>query len=264
MLLPALYAHRLGRGYGPDSSAGALNATLAQPIAGIETDVCLTLDRQLVCLHDPYLPLATTATGWSYESSARRIRDARILDAHGQRTDERPLLVEDVLERVPPETVMQLEVKAHADPALARETTEVLCRWLESIGRRQRERIEILSFFSAACAAAAARGLRARLVTWADYLPEALASWAREHGIHGVSVEHFLISEQLVSTLRLAGLSVNTGTINHVEVLSRVMELGVDAVCTDRPHELARELAQRQVGLPAQLRAGMYADRLAA
>jgi len=264
MHTPALYAHRLGRSYGPDSSAGALRATLSLPIAGVETDVCLTLDSKLVCLHDPYLPLATTATGWSYESSAKRILDARIVDAHGQPTDERPLLVEDVLERVPPETVVQLEVKAHADPALARQTTEALCRCLKSIGRRQRERVEILSFFSGACAAAAAHGLRARLVTWADYLPEALAGWAREHGIHGVSVEHFLISEQFVSTFRLAGLSVNTGTINHVELLGRVMELGVDAVCTDRPHELARELAQCQVVLPAQMRAGMHADQLAA
>ena len=36
--LPPLYAHRLGRAYGPDSSAAALRGALAGgPLAGVET-----------------------------------------------------------------------------------------------------------------------------------------------------------------------------------------------------------------------------------
>ena len=41
---------------------------------------------------------------------------------------------------------------------------------------------------------------------------------------------------------RLAGLSVNTGTVNDPELLARVSELALpDAVCTDRPAELRAE-----------------------
>ncbi|MGZ3397473.1 MAG: glycerophosphodiester phosphodiesterase family protein, partial [Isosphaeraceae bacterium] len=57
--LPPLYAHRLGRHYGPDSSAAALRHTLTGPVEGLETDVCLTADDQLVLLHDPLLTLGT-------------------------------------------------------------------------------------------------------------------------------------------------------------------------------------------------------------
>jgi hypothetical protein len=46
--LPPLYAHRLGRHYGPDSSAAALRHTLTGPVEGLETDVCLTADDRLV------------------------------------------------------------------------------------------------------------------------------------------------------------------------------------------------------------------------
>lgn len=49
--LPPLYAHRLGRHYGPDSSAAALRHTLTGPVEGLETDVCLTSDDRLVLLH---------------------------------------------------------------------------------------------------------------------------------------------------------------------------------------------------------------------
>ena len=44
-----LYAHRLGREPGPDSSRAGLRATLAGPVDGLEADACLTADGRLAC-----------------------------------------------------------------------------------------------------------------------------------------------------------------------------------------------------------------------
>ena len=92
-------------------------------------------------------------------------------------------------------------------------------------GGPERRRLELISFHSAACATAAAYGLRSRLVVWAEYAPEALAAWAVSRGVTGVSVEHFLLAPKLVSVFRLAGLSVSSGTVNDAESLARVSEL---------------------------------------
>lgn len=234
--LPPLYAHRLGRHYGPDSSAAALRHTLANPVEGLETDICLTADDQLVLLHDPLLTLGTTLEGWARQRTGDEIRSALIRDPTGEPTTEHPLLLEELLELLPEAVGLQLEVKAHADADLASRTAEVLCERLRSDPIR--DRVEVLSFHGEACAVASANGVSSRLVIWADYAPEALASWARRTGVKGVSVEHFLLSERLVGVLRDAGLSVNTGTVNHLEVLRRVVEFGPDAIGTDRPHEL--------------------------
>jgi glycerophosphoryl diester phosphodiesterase len=99
-------------------------------------------------------------------------------------------------------------------------------------------RVEGLSFTVAACERAAALGLPARLVVWADYAPAALARWARRHGVAGVCVEHFLLSEPLVAALRAGGLSVTTGTVNELALLERVLRFRPDAVTTDAPHAL--------------------------
>ena len=40
------------------------------------------------------------------------------------------------------------------------------------------------------------------------------------------------------AVLRGAGLSVSAGTVNHPELLRRVLEFAPDAIGTDRPHEL--------------------------
>ena len=122
-----LIAHRCGRAYGPDSSRQALRAALAGgPLLGVETDVCLTRDGALACLHDAYLPVATTLTGWVHERRAADVLAGRLLDREGRATAERPLLVDELLDLVPPALTVQIDVKAHADPALARRTVDAL------------------------------------------------------------------------------------------------------------------------------------------
>ena len=123
-MLPALYAHRLGRAYGPDSSLAALHRAIQQPLDGLETDCCLTADGELVLLHDPLLDLGTTVSGWAHQRTAAEIRAGRLRNRDGTVSDERPLLLDELLDLAPPGATLQLEVKAHADPALARRTSE--------------------------------------------------------------------------------------------------------------------------------------------
>jgi glycerophosphoryl diester phosphodiesterase len=240
MPTPLLYAHRLGRAYGPDSSATALERSLAAGVDGLETDVCLTFDEELVLLHDPLLPLGTTLDGWAHQRSAAEIRRGRLRNREGEPTAERPLTLDELLAATPRDLPIQVEVKSHADPELAHRTAEVFCdRYRRD---PERLRLELISFHSAACATAAAYGFPARLVIHAEYAPEALAAWAVSHGVRGVSVEHFLLVPKLVSVIHLAGHSLNTGTENDAELLARVTELAhPDAVCTDRPAELRAE-----------------------
>jgi glycerophosphoryl diester phosphodiesterase len=235
-----LYAHRLGRAYGPDSSAEALAGALAAGADGLETDICLTADGGLVLLHDPLLRVGTTLDGWANERTLAQVRTGRLLDSNGAATDERPLTLDELLGAVPADLPIQVEVKSHADPELAARTARAVCeRYVRSPERR---RLEVISFHSSAVAAAAAHGFRARLVLHADYVPEALAAWAVARGVAGVSIEHFLLSPRLASVIRLAGLSLNTGTVNDPALFLRVLELAApDAVGSDRPGELRAE-----------------------
>lgn len=242
MKLPRLYAHRLGREYGPDSSAAALARSLEGPIDGLETDVVLTADGDLALLHDPLLSLGTTLGGWAHERSAEEIRSARLLDRFGRETGERPLLLDELLEAVPRELILQLEIKAHADSELAEGTARTLAARLAEAGNRK---VEVLSFHAEACATVAALELPARLVLWADYEPEALAVWAAERGLIGFTVEHFLLTERLTAAMRGAGLSVNTGTIDDLELLRRVLVHEPDAITADDPHALQAEVVGR-------------------
>jgi glycerophosphoryl diester phosphodiesterase len=242
MVLPALYAHRLGREPGPDSSRAALAATLAGPVDGLETDVCLTADKRLVLLHDPWLSAATTLPGWAHQTPWRELRDCRLRDRHGAATDQTPMLLEELLERTPCDLPLQIEVKAHGDPELARATAAEVSRLAGAQSNRQP--VELLSFHTRACEEAARRGLPARLVIWADYAPRALLRWATNARVGGVCIEHFLLHRALVQELQAGGLRVSTGTINDATLAARAASLGVEAITTDRPAALERELTE--------------------
>ena len=108
----------------------------------------------------------------------------------------------------------------------------------------------MISFWSGACELAAELGFRARLVIVADYRIHTLAAWGRRVGLHGVCVEHFLLSRTLVATLQAFGLSVTTGTVNHAAILEPLLSLGLDAVTSDSPHELRREFSNAREALP--------------
>ena len=147
--LPPLYAHRLGREPGPDSSRAALRATLAGPVDGLETDACLTADGRLVLLHDPWLSSSTTLRGWAHRRVWSDLRHARLRDRDATPTDETPMLLDELLDDTPCDLPLQVEVKAHGDPELARATAAAVCRvagtWAD------RGRVEVLSFHTIAC-----------------------------------------------------------------------------------------------------------------
>ena len=244
-MLGPLYAHRLGRAYGPDSSAAALRGALAADVDGLESDVCLTADGALVLLHDPYLPLGTDLEGFAHERTARELRCARLRDRVGRLTAEAPLFVEDLLAATPRDVVIQLEVKAHADSALAGRTVDALTERLR--GRTRWQRIEVLSFTAAACARAAGLGCPARLVVWADYAPAALVRWARRarsrRGVCG-ALRALAAAHRRAAPRRVERY---TGTLNEPALLDRVLPLRPDAVTSDRPHTLRGAAA----GLPS-------------
>jgi hypothetical protein len=121
----------------------------------------------------------------------------RLLDGEGQATAERPLLVDEVLDLVPSGLTVQLDIKAHADAALARRTPDALAAVLAR--RPDAGRVEILSFHAAAVKQAVSRGLAGRLVIGADYAPAALARWAADLALRGVCVEHLLLGQALVA-----------------------------------------------------------------
>jgi glycerophosphoryl diester phosphodiesterase len=240
--MPGVYAHRFGGQLGPESSLAALERSLAGPVDGVEADVVLAADGEIVACHHPVLQISTADLhGWAHEYPADVLTRARLRDDRGDPSDQRPLSLRQALRAIPRHLPVQLDVKAYADPDLARRTAERCCQIAAELGRAGQ--IEVLSFFTPACEAAVRHGIRSRLVAWADYAPATLVGWSTDRGIDGLAVEGFTLGRPLREAARAAGLTISAGVVNTAEQLHALRALEPDILLSDTPHQIRAMLA---------------------
>ena len=243
---PRVYAHRFGGAYGPEGSRAALEGSLAGPVDGFEADIVLTADEEVVACHDPLLDVSTADLhGWAYETTAEALTAGHLLDESGESSDQRPLLLHEVLDAIPAELPLQLDVKAYGDPVLAHRTAQRCCEIADERGRL--DQIEVISFFTPACDAAVESGVDSRLVIWADYDPAALTRWTVARGIKGLAVEGFILGPELCEAAREAELTISVGAVNTVEQLQALLPLEPEILVSDSPHALL-DLVDRLLG----------------
>jgi glycerophosphoryl diester phosphodiesterase len=246
---PLVYAHRLGGGYGPESSRAALERTLVGAAAGVEADVVLTADEEIVLCHDPLLSLSTAdLSGWADEHTSEELTRARLLGEDGEPSDQTVMNLRELLDSTSGDLQLQLDVKAYADPVRAHRAAERCCVIVEEFGCR--DRVEIVSFFTAACAVATRVGFKARLAVWADYDPRALARWTLDHGAGGLSMEGFILGQQLHDAIRDGGLTLSIGAVNEAEQLRRILPFEPEIIVSDRPNEMSAVIDELALACP--------------
>ena len=106
---PLLFAHRGASGEYPQNTLLAFDMAIKQGAVGIETDLHITKDRQIVCFHDPELGRLSTLAGLIRDKTRSELSAARVKHAvFGNETI--PTLV-DLLEWLPAENYLFLELK---------------------------------------------------------------------------------------------------------------------------------------------------------
>jgi glycerophosphoryl diester phosphodiesterase len=243
---PAVIGHRGLVHAAPENTLTAFRACLALRV-GFEFDVRRTKDGQLVCLHDEMLDRTTSGQG---QLSAVTLAEVRRLDAGGwfapAFTEERVPLIDEILElaaRSPPGSgLLAVDLKEAGggiEEALVKSAAQrrVLDR-LIFIGLTI-ESAEVRGRLKAADRAAPAARLAKEEAEIAAALADANADWV---------YVRFLPSPDAVARIHRAGkrlfLAGPLVAGSEPDNWKRASELGFDAILTDYPLELARQLRE--------------------
>ena len=259
-------AHRGGAQLWPENSLTAFRQAIALGVDLIELDVRLSADGQVVVIHDGTLNRTTTGSGPVDAQSAAALASLRLKGPHGEIAEGVPTLVQ-VLELLASSTTgLLLEFKSPGiSVAYERRGDRVV-----AIAGPRYEQLEENTLAVLAASGLGARttlmafnpdvlrrlgelapGHRRSLlvgaghVTMAQATPEDTIEWARELGATDVGLEHTLLSPRVVARARSAGLALGVWTVNDEAAIVSALELGVDALTTDRP-DLALRLAAAQ------------------
>lgn len=235
---PIVIGHRGAAGEAPENTLASFALALKQGAEGIELDVHISKDGEIVVCHDPTLDRTTNGSGLICEKSWDEIK---LLDAGSWFSEayigERVPLLSEVFDLVPRGILINVEVKHAYEGQMEKELLAFL---------RERGRLEdvVISSFDHKVIRRikqAEPGVRVGLLYAANLIDH--AAYAQQIGVDVYSLHphHHCIEEEDVAAASAAGLATYPYTVNEEADCKRMIASGVSGIITDFPARL-REL----------------------
>ena len=234
MPLPIIIAHRGDKSYAPENTLSAFRKAAEKGAQGIEFDVKLTRDGQVIVLHDQTVERTTDGNGnvARLQLAALQELDAGVLFP-GLFPGEKIPTLEQVFETVGKRLLMNVELTNYATPNDA-----LVVKVVELVRKHNIQKNILFSSF-----------LAKNLNLTNRYLPEVprglltlpgwMGLWGRTYGWRGkVDALHLYMSDLnigMVNRVHAAGKRINVWTVTEAADIKRMIGLGVDGIITDDP-----------------------------
>lgn len=235
---PRIIAHRGFSGKAPENTLAAFRRAIDIRVDMIELDVTLSSDGTVVVFHDDTLERTSTGSGPVMERSLAELKE---LDAGrwfgAEFAGERIPTLAEALDLINGQALLNVEIKTEA---VGDGTADGIVEKVVALVReRQMESQVIVSSFDPR-ALAQLRALVPELRSAALYnreLHEGMGPTAvMDHvGASAFNISRRLVTEEQVEECHRSGRPIAVYTVNEVEAMKLLFELGVNALFTDRP-----------------------------
>lgn len=227
----------------PENSISSFVAAMDEGADGVELDVEITEDGELIVMHDDTVDRTTNCTGCVSEMTFDEIRSCRLLDGDGNPTEERPPTLLEVYNAIDGTALVNVELKVFEPPCLTDTTgpAQLVPLALDQVTQIGAENRTIFSSFDET-AAALVKTERP------DYYSALLLS-VTASGSEGVetalsldqdAVHPFVsVSSDVVQQALDSDLQVNIWTVNTEQFMQEQLDKGSTAIITDEPAILA-------------------------
>lgn len=249
---PIAIAHRGSRLLWPENTMEAFSGAVDLGCRHLETDLHITADGQLVCIHDPTVDRTTDGSG---EVASHTLEELAQLDAgfrhagpEGYRYRGQGIRIptlEEVATAFPGAAlVLDLKVDGMEQP-LARLLDRLDLYGRVIVGGFDDARIEALHRETEGRVAISTGPTLSRLWVIASRVGRGGGGEAQAlqvpTRIRGVQV----VDRRLVESAHAHGLQVHVWTVNDIEEMGGLLDIGVDGIITDRPDLLKDLLIER-------------------
>ncbi len=249
---PVAIAHRGSRLLWPENTMEAFSGAFEMGYRHLETDLHMTSDGVLVCIHDHTVD---RTTGGSGEVSSFTFDELQTLDAgyrHGDREGfgfrgkgiTIPSFFQVVTDLADVSLVVDLKIEGLAQP-LADLIEELSNHERLIVGGFSDERLDEFRKVTGGSVATSTGPTLSRMWVLASRVGRGGGGEASAlqlpTQIRGVRV----VDEKLVRSAHDAGLQVHVWTVNDTNEMERLLNIGVDGLVTDRPDLLKTVLTGR-------------------
>jgi glycerophosphoryl diester phosphodiesterase len=229
-------------GYAPENTFASFERAVELGVEAIELDVHLTADGEVVVIHDAELHRTTDGDGLVGQTTLAELKalDAGVRFAPEFAGQRIPTLGE-VLTWARGTCVVDVEIKGGPWPYPGIEA-----RVVELI--RQHEMVDqtiVISFHHPVVARVKALAPEIATGTLWSCAPIDPVAVARAAGADAIMPQWSYCDAETVERAHAAGLSVNPWETSDPAIVSRLIELGVDSICTNHPDVVVGALQRR-------------------
>jgi len=228
-----VFGHRGARAYAPMNTIPSFELALAQGADGVELDVRLTLDGEMIIMHDDRVDATTDAKGFVHEMTLTEVKE---LDAGSyfdpKYAGTRVPTLDEVFEAIGKRTRINVEIKADTT-----DDTGVEVKVADAIRRHGLARTIIISSFNPIT-----------LARFREAMPEVPIGFLHEPDNEAMTIPMMAdlphearnpyyeeIDAKYMAWAKGAGYRVNTWTVNDPAKAVELRDLGVDCIITDKP-----------------------------
>lgn len=237
---PWIVGHRGAPGHAPENTMASFRRAVELGATFIETDLRLSHDAKFVAMHDATLDRTSNGRGLVRDFTLAQLRELDAGSWYGQEfAGERIPTLEEVLNFArEADVVFYLEIKHESGWGVHHGVVSALR------AANEPARTVVISFDPSMLGQL--RRLDAGLLTgmlFENSMVNPVAK-AQEIGARQIAPRADLVTPQLLSEARDAGLQVVTWTVNEPARMEQLISLGVNGIMTDYPDRL-REAVER-------------------
>ena len=238
------FAHRGFSGRYPENTMLAFEKALETGCDGIELDVHLSRDGEIVIIHDEELDRTTDGRGWVKDHTLEQLRaldaSAGYKGVYG--VNPIPTLREyfELVKDTGILTNIELKTGVFEYPGIEEKTL----RLIDEFGLRERVIISSFNHFSILRFQALAPDIKLGFLTESWYI--GVGQYAKAHGVQCVHPIFNNLTPECLTEIQQAGREINTWTVNTREDMLDLLEKGVDGLIGNFPDlcgQVIREFA---------------------
>lgn len=236
-----IWAHRGASGYAPENTIEAFRAAVEMKADGIELDVQLSKDGELVVIHDETLERVSGTFGYVRDLTLAELKELDVSCPIPRFLPTRIPTLGEVLEEMKGTKLkinIELKTGLYFYPGIEEKTARL-------VRRMEMEKKIIFSSFNHQSVmkikSLCPKAKTAFLVS--DVLVNA-ASYAKKNGVNALHpANHHMQDEGLIVRCHKKGIAVNIWTVNNRDDMKKYCLWGADAIITNYP-DIAAEVVR--------------------
>lgn len=244
MMKTKVWAHRGASGYVPENTLEAFQKAAEMKADGVELDVQLTKDGELVVIHDEKVERVSDGKGYVKDFTYEELRVldvSRPIPDYG--TVHIPTLAQ-VLEELRP-TGMTVNIECKTGVFFYPGLEEKVVRLVEDMGMTERIWCSSFNHESVLRVKKLCPAMKTGFLI-ADIIVD-VADYTKRHGVQALHPAlYHMQDEELLEKCKNNGLAVHVWTVNEKEYMRRLAAAGADAVITNYPDIAARVLREAE------------------